>query len=44
MGGRIWARLRDEGGSEFGFSLPIIDVNDVDADRTMPSTPATQRG
>lgn len=24
MHGRIWARLRDEGGSEFGFSLPIL--------------------
>ena len=24
MGGRIWARRRPEGGSEFGFSLPIF--------------------
>ncbi len=24
MGGRVWARLRDEGGSEFGLELPIF--------------------
>jgi PAS domain S-box-containing protein len=24
MGGRIWARRRPEGGSEFGFSLPVF--------------------
>ncbi len=29
MGGRIWARLRPEGGSEFGFSLPILSVPDL---------------
>lgn len=31
MGGRIWARRRPEGGSEFGFSLPVHDepVDDV---------------
>jgi hypothetical protein len=23
MGGRIWARALPEGGSEFGFSLPV---------------------
>lgn len=32
MHGRIWARLRPEGGSEFGFALPVLaaeeDVND----------------
>jgi PAS domain S-box-containing protein len=26
MGGRMWARGRPEGGSEFGFSLPIYEV------------------
>jgi signal transduction histidine kinase len=25
MGGRIWAARRPEGGSEFGFGLPVID-------------------
>jgi PAS domain S-box-containing protein len=25
MGGRIWARARPEGGSEFGFSLPVFE-------------------
>lgn len=25
MGGRIWARPRDEGGAEFGFALPELD-------------------
>jgi len=25
MGGRIWASRRDEGGSEFGFALPVLD-------------------
>jgi len=44
MGGKIWARLRDEGGSEFGFSLPIIDVTDLDADRTTGPSPGSQRG
>ena len=39
MGGTIWARLRTEGGSEFGFSLPIIDSIEVDAE--WPTTPAT---
>jgi signal transduction histidine kinase len=26
MGGRVWARARPEGGSEFGFSLPAYEV------------------
>lgn len=26
MGGRMWARSRREGGSEFGFSLPVYEV------------------
>jgi PAS domain S-box-containing protein len=25
MGGRVWARERDEGGAEFGFSLPVLE-------------------
>jgi NtrC-family two-component system sensor histidine kinase KinB len=25
MGGRIWARTRPEGGSEFGVSLPVFE-------------------
>jgi len=27
MGGRMWARSRPEGGSEFGFSLPTYEVS-----------------
>ena len=30
MGGRIWAKRRDTGGSEFGFSLPILDLDSDD--------------
>ncbi len=30
MGGRIWARRRDTGGSEFGFTLPILDADTDD--------------
>ena len=30
LGGRIWARSRDDGGAEFGFALPIApDVDDM---------------
>jgi signal transduction histidine kinase len=25
-GGRIWARARDDGGSEFGFALPTMEL------------------
>jgi PAS domain S-box-containing protein len=31
MGGRIWARPREGGGAEFGFSLPVIDSSEEDA-------------
>ena len=30
MGGRIWARARDGGGSEFGFGLAILEEPDPD--------------
>ncbi|MGI8928687.1 MAG: ATP-binding protein [Candidatus Limnocylindrales bacterium] len=30
MGGRIWARSREEGGAEFGFTLPVVD-SDLDS-------------
>lgn len=33
MGGRVWARLRPEGGSEFGFALPILSVAEADSPR-----------
>ncbi len=29
MGGRIWARSRAEGGSEFGFSVPMLDSDEA---------------
>jgi len=28
LGGTIWARLRPEGGAEFGFRLPIYEADD----------------
>jgi two-component system NarL family sensor kinase len=31
MGGRIWARPLPEGGSEFGFALPV-HVEEIDPD------------
>lgn len=33
MGGRVWARPREGGGSEFGFSVPIVG----DSDRSGPA-------
>jgi PAS domain S-box-containing protein len=32
MGGRVWARPRDGGGSEFGFSLPTMAPARIDVD------------
>lgn len=33
MGGRVWARLRPEGGSEFGFALPILSAAEAENPR-----------
>ena len=29
MGGRIWAAPRKGGGSEFGFSLPVLEIDEI---------------
>jgi signal transduction histidine kinase len=29
MGGRIWATSRPTGGTEFGFALPLMVVDEV---------------
>jgi two-component system sensor histidine kinase KdpD len=42
MGGRIWASRRAEGGSEFGFSLPVIHVDNESAPATDLLTPFDQ--
>jgi hypothetical protein len=36
QGGRIWARPRDGGGSEFGFALPLADPIEVTPGRRNP--------
>jgi PAS domain S-box-containing protein len=40
MGGRIWTRPRDGGGSEFGFALPRFPVEPDDDQQSTPATPA----
>jgi PAS domain S-box-containing protein len=40
MGGRMWADRRPEGGSEFGFTLRVIEADDVvDVDAPMQRRP-----
>jgi signal transduction histidine kinase len=40
-GGRIWARPRDDGGSEFGFSFPALEPDDEPAfESTATSIPS----
>jgi signal transduction histidine kinase len=29
QGGRIWAKARDGGGSEFGFALPLSEPTEL---------------
>lgn len=29
MGGSMWAAPRQDGGSEFGFSLPVLEIDDI---------------
>ena len=36
QGGRIWARPRDGGGSEFGFALPLSEPTETASDRRQP--------
>jgi PAS domain S-box-containing protein len=36
QGGRIWARPRDGGGSEFGFALPLAEPSEASAERREP--------
>jgi two-component system sensor histidine kinase KdpD len=45
MGGRIWATRGPNGGSEFGFTLRVIEPDDIDADGSPPEfTPAVAEG
>jgi K+-sensing histidine kinase KdpD len=40
MGGRIWTRARDGGGSEFGFALRVWPIEEEEADQ--PEAPAAE--
>ncbi|HEX5827660.1 MAG TPA: ATP-binding protein, partial [Candidatus Limnocylindrales bacterium] len=44
MGGRIWARRRPEGGSEFGFALRAIADEDGAEDGAEDGTEARPQG
>ena len=38
MGGRIWAKPRDSGGAEFGFSLPLWVEDQVEEASGVPAS------
>ena len=40
MGGRMWAIRRPEGGSEFGFTLRVLEADDLDIDEPVERKPA----
>ncbi len=40
MGGRMWAIRRPEGGSEFGFTLRVLEADDHDVDEPVERKPA----
>ncbi len=40
MGGRMWATRRPEGGSEFGFTLRVLEADDLDVDELVERKPA----
>jgi two-component system sensor histidine kinase KdpD len=39
MGGRMWAVRPPQGGSEFGFTLRILEADELDADETEERRP-----
>jgi PAS domain S-box-containing protein len=41
MGGRMWAARRPEGGSEFGFSLRVLEADEADSDSAYGRTGAS---
>jgi two-component system sensor histidine kinase KdpD len=40
MGGRMWAIRRPEGGSEFGFTLRVLEADELDVDEPAERKPA----